>query len=54
MMKAISSLLVIALCVNAAFVVKKLLAKENAWRLIVVYWIILTIKNSVDTLALVL
>ena len=44
----ISQTLVFALMIDAYIVFVGLLRKENMWRMIVVYWVLLTLKNAVD------
>ena len=44
----VKQIIIFALIVVSAFVAGGLAAKKNMWRWIVLYWIILTIKNFVD------
>jgi hypothetical protein len=46
--KMISQLLIILLMADAAWVAYGLLRKRNMWKWIVLYWIILTLKNLAD------
>ena len=46
--KLISQILVFVLMVDATVVYVGLLRKENMWAFIVLYWLILTVKNAVD------
>ena len=50
-MKLISQILVLCLMADAAWVAQGLLRKQNMWRWICLYWLILTAKNAVDFLA---
>ena len=51
-MKAIQKTLILILAVIAAVVAIILAAKRSAWILIVAYWIVLTLKNYVDYIAM--
>lgn len=44
----LSQFFVFLLMIDAAFVAKGLFQKKNMWRYIVLYWVLLTIKNAVD------
>ena len=46
--KLLSQSLIVALIVIAAVVAFVLAAGKSAWILIIVYWVVLTIKNTVD------
>ena len=46
--KLLSQALIFALIVIAAVVAFILAAGKSAWILIIVYWVVLTIKNAVD------
>lgn len=46
--KLLSQALIFALIVIAAVVAVTLAAGKSAWILIIVYWVVLTIKNIVD------
>lgn len=46
--KMISQILIILLMLDAAWVAYGLARKRNMWKAIVVYWLILTAKNTVD------
>lgn len=46
--KLLSQALIVALIVIAAVVAFTLAAGKSAWILIIVYWVVLTIKNIVD------
>ena len=46
--KLLSQALIVALIVIAAVVAFILAAGKSAWILIIVYWVVLTIKNIVD------
>ena len=46
--KLLSQALIFALIVIAAVVAVTLAAGKSAWILIIVYWVVLTIKNVVD------
>ena len=46
--KLLSQALIIALIIIAAVVAVTLAAGKSAWILIIVYWVVLTIKNIVD------
>lgn len=47
-MNKIKAWLIIALLIDAAIVFILQIAKVNAWLLICLYWLILTIKNLCD------
>lgn len=49
----ISQILVFLLMADAAYVAYGLSRKMNMWRCIVLYWVILTIKNLVDAAGVV-
>lgn len=44
----ITHLLIILLAILAAYVAYGLYHKQNMWKWIVVYWLVLTVKNVVD------
>ena len=44
----IAQFFVLLLCLDAAVVAAGLIKKRNMWPFIVLYWILLTIKNAVD------
>ena len=44
----ISQILIFALMADAYIVFVGLLRKKNMWAFIVLYWLILTLKNAVD------
>ena len=44
----ITQLLIFLLMADAAYVAYGLMRKRNMWKLIVLYWVILTVKNLVD------
>lgn len=44
----VSQFFVFLLCLDAAFVAAGLMKKRNMWAFIVLYWILLTIKNCCD------
>ena len=44
----IAQLLIFMLMADAAFVAYGLIRKRNMWKLICLYWLILTAKNLVD------
>lgn len=46
--KLLSQALIFALIIIAAVVAFILAAGKSAWILIIVYWVVLTIKNAVD------
>ena len=46
--KLLSQALIFALIIIAAVVAVTLAAGKSAWILIIVYWVVLTIKNVVD------
>ena len=46
--KLLSQSLIFALIIIAAWVAFTLAAGKSAWILIIVYWVVLTIKNIVD------
>ena len=46
--KLLSQALIFALIIIAAVVAVTLAAGKSAWILIIVYWVVLTIKNIVD------
>ena len=46
--KLLSQALIFALIIIAAVVAFVLAAGKSAWILIIVYWVVLTIKNAVD------
>lgn len=46
--KLLSQALIFALIIIAAVVAFTLAAGKSAWGLIIVYWVVLTIKNIVD------
>lgn len=46
--KLLSQALIFALIIIAAVVAVTLAARKSAWILIIVYWVVLTIKNIVD------
>ena len=46
--KPLSQMLIFALIIIAAWVAFTLAAGKSAWILIIVYWVVLTIKNIVD------
>ena len=46
--KLLSQALIFALIIIAAVVAFTLAAVKSAWGLIIVYWVVLTIKNIVD------
>ena len=50
--KKISAYLVIALAVIAAIVSIGLIANVSMWPVIIIYWMVLTIKNIVDYLGM--
>ena len=41
-------MLIFALMIDAAIIAAGLIKRRNMWQFIVLYWIILTIKNAVD------
>jgi len=51
-MKIVSQILVFLLMADAAWVASGLTGKKNMWKWIVAYWVILTIKNFADLLAI--
>nr|DAE20956.1 MAG TPA: hypothetical protein [Siphoviridae sp. ctgBD49] len=53
MMAALSQLMIFGLTVIACAVVIQLGMKRNAWKLIILYWTALTIKNLVDYISIV-
>lgn len=48
MIRFISQVLVFALMADAAWVAIGLARKKNMWKWIVLYWVLLTLKNAVD------
>lgn len=46
--RLISQLLVFTLMADAAWVAIGLARKKNMWKWIVLYWVLLTLKNAVD------
>jgi len=44
----LTQILVFALMIDAAWVAIGLARKKNMWRWIILYWVILTLKNLVD------
>ena len=50
-MKKLSHILVMLLMLDAAWVARGLYLERNMWRWIVVYWLILTLKNLCDWIA---
>ena len=44
----ISQILIILLMLDAAWVAYGLARKKNMWKFIVLYWVILTLKNLAD------
>ena len=46
--KLLSQMLIFTLIIIAAVVTLVLAAGKSAWILIIVYWVVLTIKNAVD------
>lgn len=44
----ITQILILALMLDAAYVALGLVQKKNMWKWIILYWVILTIKNAVD------
>ena len=46
--KLLSQALIFALIIIAAVVAVTLAAGKSAWILIIVYWVVLTVKNIVD------
>lgn len=46
--KMIAQILIIALCIDAAYVAAGLARGRNMWRFIVLYWCLLTAKNLAD------
>ncbi|MBR4442537.1 MAG: hypothetical protein IKS52_04625 [Clostridia bacterium] len=50
----ISQTLVFLLMLDAAWVAIGLARKKNMWKWIVLYWLILTVKNAVDALGSVM
>ena len=46
----LTNLLIISLTIIAAVVTYGLYRKRNMWRWVVLYWIVLTIKNVLDAI----
>ena len=49
--KAMSQACVLALIAIAAIVASMLIFSLSAWRVIILYWIVLTVKNACDWMA---
>ena len=47
----ISQLFILLLCIDAAWVAYGLARQRVMWRWIVLYWVLLTMKNMVDLLS---
>lgn len=50
--KAMSQACILALIAIAAIVASMLIFGLSAWRVIIVYWVVLTVKNIFDWMAL--
>lgn len=50
--KAMSQACVLALIAIAAIVAGMLIFSLSAWRVIILYWIVLTVKNACDWMAI--
>lgn len=44
----LSQSFIVLLCVDAAWVAYGLIRRRNMWRYIVLYWVLLTLKNLCD------
>lgn len=44
----VSQIFVLLLCADAAWVAAGLMKKKNMWLYIVLYWVLLTVKNCCD------
>lgn len=49
-MMTVSQILVLGLIGIAAWVAIGLMRKKNMWRWIILYWVVLTLKNAADYL----
>ena len=53
MTSIISQIFVFLLTIDSAVVVAVLAKKKNAWKIIILYWILLTLKNAVDFIGMI-
>ena len=44
----IAQILIVLLCIDAAYVASGIAKKWNMWAFIVLYWVLLTLKNLAD------